>query len=71
MVTSMEDIWKGAEGTAQSIEEVRRTAQTQLEAVSEIVDRSESLAALAEELRGVLRNFRTGNEPVEGEEAAA
>ena len=55
-----EGIGKVGIGNAKSIEEVSKTASEQLQAVSAIVDGSEDLASLAEELRGVLRAFRIG-----------
>jgi methyl-accepting chemotaxis protein len=61
MVASMDEIAKGATGSADSIADVSRIAQAQLGALSEIVDASNSMAELAEQLRGVLRGFRTGH----------
>lgn len=62
MVESVEEIGRVGIGNAKSIEEVSQTASDQLEAVSAIVDGSEDLAALAEELRDALRSFRMGDE---------
>jgi methyl-accepting chemotaxis protein len=62
MVTSMSEISKVAGGNAVAIEEVSRTARTQLEAVAATVESSEALTTLADELRGVLGRFETGSE---------
>jgi methyl-accepting chemotaxis protein len=67
MVASVEEIGKVGIGNAKSIEEVSQTAREQLEAVSAVVGRSGDLAALAEELRGVLRAFDIGAEREESE----
>jgi methyl-accepting chemotaxis protein len=60
MVASMDEIAQGATGSADSIAGVSRTARAQLGALSEIVDASNSMTELADQLRGVLRGFRTG-----------
>jgi methyl-accepting chemotaxis protein len=70
MVSSMAEISKVAGSNAVAIEEVSRTARTQLEAVAATVDNSEELTALAEELRGVLGRFETGPEVVSSRPAA-
>jgi len=62
MVSSMDEISKVAENNASAIEEVAHTARIQLEAVSTIVDGSQALASLADQLRAVLRTFRTADE---------
>jgi methyl-accepting chemotaxis protein len=62
MVSSMDEISKVAENNASAIEEVAHTARLQLEAVSAIVDGSQALASLADQLRAVLRTFRTADE---------
>jgi methyl-accepting chemotaxis protein len=62
MVSSMDEISKVAESNASAIEEVAHTARIQLEAVSTIVDGSQALASLADQLRAVLRTFRTADE---------
>jgi len=61
MVTSMQEIAGVASGNAQGVEEVAHTARCQLEAVSAMVEGSEALANLAEEMRGSLRGLRTGS----------
>ncbi|MEE8581629.1 MAG: methyl-accepting chemotaxis protein [Myxococcota bacterium] len=60
MVASIEQIAKGVHDKADAIDEVSRTTRDQLEAVSTVVESSHELASLAEELRGVLHDFRTG-----------
>jgi methyl-accepting chemotaxis protein len=59
MVTATEELKKGAEGSAAKVDEVALTAREQLEAVSRVVDGSENLVALAEQLRALLRGYRT------------
>ena len=68
MVASMEEIAQGATGSADAIAEVSATAQTQLGAVSEIVDASRTMTGLAEALHEVLRRFRT--EDADGDASA-
>jgi methyl-accepting chemotaxis protein len=70
MVASMDEIAQGATGSADSIADVSRIAQAQLGALSEIVDASNSMAELAEQLRGVLRGFRTPHAEGDGAGAA-
>jgi methyl-accepting chemotaxis protein len=60
MVRSMDEIAQVAAGNSQAIEQVARTAGDQLAAVAAMVDRSTTLAGLAEELNRGLHNFRTG-----------
>ncbi len=60
MVASIDEIAKVASNKAGAIDEVSRTATNQLEVVSAIVESSQELASLAETLRGVLHDFRTG-----------
>ncbi len=60
MVASIEQIAKGVHDKADAIDEVSRTTRDQLGAVSTVVESSHELASLAEELRGVLHDFRTG-----------
>jgi len=64
MVGSMSEIGEVASGNAKGIEEVARTARAQLDTVTAMVESSEALNALAEELRGSLRGFHTGAEGV-------
>jgi methyl-accepting chemotaxis protein len=59
MVTSMAEISKVAKGNAAAIEEVSRTARSQLEAVTATLSSSEALTKLADHLRGSLASFRT------------
>jgi methyl-accepting chemotaxis protein len=59
MVSSMDEISKVSKGNAAAIEDVSRTARSQLEAVTATLDSSEGLASLADELRGSLGSFRT------------
>ena len=59
MVASMDEIARGASGSADSIADVSRTAESQLAAVSQILDASSSMTELAGELREVLGSFRT------------
>ncbi len=59
LVSSMEEIARVSQGTAGSVERVDGTFRRQREATSELVEGTRSLAALAEELRGVSRRFRT------------
>ncbi len=70
MVTSMDEISKVAGSNASAIEDVARTARTQLEAVTSTLDSSEALAKLADQLRGALGSFRTEQGSSEGEELA-
>jgi methyl-accepting chemotaxis protein len=69
MVSSMSEISKVAGSNAVAIEDVSRTARTQLEAVAATVESSEALTTLADELRGVLGRFETGSESVSGRTA--
>jgi len=61
IASAMGDITKVAATTASDVDQVSRTAAEQLSAVADMADRSRELAAMAEELNGRLRNFRTGN----------
>jgi methyl-accepting chemotaxis protein len=70
MVSSMSEISKVAERNASAIEELSRTARTQLDAVSAIVESSQALASLAEQLGAILRAFRTGDEAATGSRGA-
>jgi methyl-accepting chemotaxis protein len=70
MVSSMSEISKVAGSNAVAIEDVSRTARTQLEAVAATVESSEALTALADELRGVLGRFETGSESVSSRAAS-
>lgn len=58
MVAAMSEISKVAASNGTAIEQVSRTADTQLSSVATIVDRSKALASLSEELHDCLRNFR-------------
>jgi methyl-accepting chemotaxis protein len=66
MVSSMNEISKVAAGNALAIEDVSRTARTQLETVSAIAESSQALASLAEQLGVILRAFRTTDEVATG-----
>ncbi len=59
MVSAMCELKVGADGNDAAVEEVAVTACDQLGAVSKIVNGSEELLAVAEEMRGVLRDYRT------------
>jgi methyl-accepting chemotaxis protein len=59
MVSSMDEISTVARGNAAAIEDVSRTARSQLEAVTATLGSSEALSGLAEQLRGSLGSFRT------------
>jgi methyl-accepting chemotaxis protein len=63
MVRSMEEIEAVASANASTVHEVSTAAQRQLAAMSETVRSAEALTSHAEELRGVLRRFRTGPRP--------
>jgi len=60
MVSSIDEIAKAVAARSDAIDEVSHSARRQLDAVSSIADSSEWLASVAEELRGVLTRFRTG-----------
>ncbi|UCE86542.1 MAG: hypothetical protein JSU66_02055, partial [Deltaproteobacteria bacterium] len=59
LVESMDEIAKVAEEKASAIEEVANSSRDQRQAMAEMVAASQSLTALSDELRGVLRRFRT------------
>ncbi len=61
MVTAMSELKSSAEGSDVAHEEVSRTARGQLEAVSKIVDGSQELLTVAEELRELLSFYRTAS----------
>jgi methyl-accepting chemotaxis protein len=63
LVESMDQIAKVAEDKATAIEEVASSSRDQRTAMAEMVASSQSLTDLSEELRGVLRHFRTGAAP--------
>ena len=68
MVAAIDEIAEGTTGSADAIAGVSQSAVEQLRAVEEMVGASSALAALAAELRGVLRGFespdtRTGRVP--------
>ena len=73
MVSSMGEISKVARGNAAAIEDVSRTARSQLEAVTSTLSSSEALTNLAVALRGSLGTFRTDEacvaDAIEGSEA--
>ena len=62
MVESMDEIGRVAARGAEAIEEAASTSRAQLERMSEMVESSQTLTTLAEDLRGVLRRFQTGDE---------
>ena len=66
LVESMDQIAKVAEDKATAIEEVASSSRDQHDAMAEMVASSNSLTDLSEELRGVLRRFRTNESPDEG-----
>ena len=57
----MHELKVGADGNDDAVEEVAVTARDQLMAVSKIVIGSEGLLSVAEEMRNVLRDYRTGS----------
>ena len=59
MVSSMEEISRVAAGNAKAMDAAAQTSQEQLGAMEELVTSAQGLTGLAEELRGVLRRFRT------------
>jgi methyl-accepting chemotaxis protein len=59
MVSSMDEIGQVAAGNAEAIEAVAATTREQVGAMSELVTSTQGLTELSEELRGVLRRFRT------------
>jgi methyl-accepting chemotaxis protein len=59
MVSSMEELSRVAAGNARAVDAVAASAREQLSAMSEQVASTRRLTELAEELRGVLRQFRT------------
>jgi methyl-accepting chemotaxis protein len=61
MVTAMCELRTSAEGSDAAQEEVSRMARGQLGAVSKIVDGSEELLTVAEELRALLSFYRTAS----------
>jgi methyl-accepting chemotaxis protein len=61
MVEAMDEIAKVAERNAVAIDGVAVTSQQQLDAMGEMVGASASLSELAEQLRGVLHGFETGD----------
>ena len=63
MVTAMSELKTSAEGSDAAQEEVSRMARGQLGAVSTIVDGSQELLTVAEELRELLSFYRTANTP--------
>jgi len=63
MVSSLDEIYRVAEGNAKAIEAVAETTREQVGAMEELVASAQALTALADELRGVLRRFRTEGRP--------
>ncbi|MFT5695198.1 MAG: methyl-accepting chemotaxis protein [Myxococcota bacterium] len=61
MVTAMSELKSSAEGSDTAQEDVSRMARGQLGAVSKIVDGSQELLTVAEELRELLSFYRTAN----------
>lgn len=61
MVTAMEELRTSAETNDVAQEEVSRMARGQLEAVSKIVDGSQELLSISEELRALLSFYRTAS----------
>ena len=59
MVTAMSELRTSAEGSDSAQEDVSRMARGQLSAVSKIVDDSQDLLTVAEELRELLSFYRT------------
>lgn len=60
MVDSMDDLAKVAGGNADNLSGVADTSREQVTSMTEMVSSTESLSALAEELREALRRFDTG-----------
>lgn len=61
MVTAMSELKSSAEGSDTAQEDVSRMARGQLGAVSKVVDGSQELLTVAEELRELLSFYRTAN----------
>ena len=59
MVSSMDEIGQVAAGNAEAVEAVAATTREQVGAMSELVTSTQGLTELSEELREVLRRFRT------------
>ncbi len=59
MVSAMDDVAGVAAGNAKAMDEVSNTTRDQLEAMGELVSSTQNLTTLADDLRGVLRRFRT------------
>jgi methyl-accepting chemotaxis protein len=59
MVSSMEELSRQAVGNARAVDAVAASTREQLAAMVELVSSTHGLTALADELRGVLRLFRT------------
>ncbi len=65
MVSSMDEIGQVAAGNAEAMEAVAATTREQVGAMNELVTSTQGLTELSEELRGVLRRFRTDGETEE------
>jgi methyl-accepting chemotaxis protein len=59
MVSSMEELSRVAAGNARAVDVVAASTREQLAAMAELVASTRRLTELADELRGVLRQFRT------------
>ena len=69
LVESMDEIAKVATDKATAIEEIASSSRDQRSAVAEMVAASQSLTELSDELRGVLRRFRTDAHVASGDNA--
>jgi methyl-accepting chemotaxis protein len=67
MVSSMEHLSRVAAGNARAVDAVAGSTREQLAAMAELVASTRGLTALADELRGVLRQFRTSGAEDGGE----
>lgn len=65
MVSSMDEIARVAESNAEAIVGVVASTQRQVKLMTEMVSSSKSMVDLAEEQRGALRRFRTGEPSLE------
>lgn len=63
MVVSMEELTRGIAENANAIEGVASTVSSQLDEVTAIASRSDSLAGFAKDLRSAINNFRSGRPP--------
>ena len=60
MVEAMDEIGRAASGNAQAIEGLAATTRAQVDSMTGVVDASQSLDGLADELHRLLRRFETG-----------